>query len=131
MKKNTENQSSSALALRWKVGSAKLASTASGGSASSMARSSAPISRLVSSGTSEASSGTDRWRRIRCERQRHSDQAASGQAGQQNQPSRRSQSSTLRSLALTRQAQPCIGQATSAASAIAPRIHGRNLRASS
>ena len=69
---NTENQSIAAAALRCRVGSAKAASAASGGTASISARSEPPITMLASSATPAQPSGTEMCRCSQWLRQRHS-----------------------------------------------------------
>ena len=84
LKKNIDNQSIAADALRLSVGSANAASTARPGSPSISARSDPRIARLAPSATSTATSGTDRCRLRSCRRQRHSVHKASGHAGHMN-----------------------------------------------
>ena len=85
VKKNTENQSIAAAALRCSVGSAKAASTASAGRASISARSEPPMpiaDREQRQGAAERHREvpSSSWRR-----QRQTVHSASGQAGQVNQ----------------------------------------------
>ena len=87
VKKHTENQSMAALTLRRRVGSAKAANTARGGSPSSSARSEPPIAALMANAAPSKPSGNAIWRRIHWRRQVQSVHAAMGQVGQQNQAS--------------------------------------------
>ena len=93
VKNSTVNQSISEAMLRRKVGSAKAASVASAGSATSRARSLALVNTVVVTGTSAIITGRPRWRWRRiCSswcRQRHSVHSTSGQTGQVNHRNRR------------------------------------------
>src|SRR4051812_3556774 len=94
LKKNTENQSIAAAVLRWSVGSANAASTASGGRASMSARSEPAIATHAATAMATQATGNTMWRESSRARQRQSVQNASGQAGHVNHTSSRSIANT-------------------------------------
>ena len=128
-KKKTENQSMAALTLRWSVGSANAPSTASAGSASSKARSDAPIDALTSSVTSTMDKGTARWRFCSWRRQRHTVHSTSGQTGHVNQASSFGRASRL-VVGTSRQTQAFSAVPMRAARAQAASSQGTSLRES-
>ncbi len=85
VKKNTENQSIAAEALRSRVGRAKAASTARGGSASIRARLEPPMPSQTASSVRVQPSGMARCSSRSRRRHFQTVNSASGQAGQVNQ----------------------------------------------
>ena len=94
VKKSSVNQSISAATLRWRVGNANAARVAREGRASIRARSAGLVVSVVKTATAANHSGSARCRltlRLNiCRRQRHTVHSTSGQAGQVNHSSRRS-----------------------------------------
>ncbi len=131
LKKNTENQSMAAAVLRCRVGSAKDASTASGGRASINARSEPPMATQAATLTRAHLSGTAICRRSRWCLQRQSVHSASNHAGHMNHTSRRPSESTwaLDRYPPKRHAQASSSQAAKAASAVPSAIQLTNRRA--
>ena len=94
VKKNTENQSIAAAALRCRVGRAKAASTASDGSASIRARLEPPMPIQTASKVRVQPSGIARCSSSRRRRHFHTVKSASGQVGQVNQAISRTSETT-------------------------------------